>query len=371
MPVFVSIQRRGLIAAVIAGAALAAAVPASAHVIPLQELRQGVAMTPAQCASLPSTVWLVVQGRPFCIRYYLSNAGGQGAQQGTQLAARPVVFLEGDKLGSFNTRTGVFKVEPGKDRDINTDNLDRYAEGLSKRNKTTAIYLGRVGVDGSSGDHRLRHTLLELQVTNAALDAIKQRHRFEGFHLVGQSGGSTLAGGLLAMRADVGCAVLGAGRLVNPPNLWPKGPTGQIIEQFNVVDAAAIIAQRRTTRILLVTDPADQRVPEKFQTPFVQMVRQAGGQADQFLVQATDENRHGVTPYAHMTMAACVQGASSPEIAQQLTQLVAKRLADKAKADLQKATQQASAAPSAPSVPQPAQSTTAVITGPPRSGVTR
>lgn len=327
MPFFVSIQRRGLIAAVIAGAALAAAVPAAAHVIPLQELRQGVAMTPAQCASLPSTVWLVVQGQPFCIRYYLSNAGGQG----TQLAARPVVFLEGDKLGSFNTRTGVFKVEPGKDKDIDTDNLDKYAEGLSKRNKTTAIYLGRVGVDGSSGDHRLRHTLLELQVTNAALEAIKQRHRFEGFHLVGQSGGSTLAGGLLAMRSDVGCAVLGAGRLVNPRNLWPKGPTGQIIEQFNVIDAAAIIAQRRTTRILLVTDPADQRVPEKFQTPFVQMVRQAGGQADQFLVQATDENRHGVTPYSHMTMAACVQGASSPEIAQQLTQLVAKRLADKAK----------------------------------------
>lgn len=352
MPFFVSIQRRGLIAAVIAGAALAAAVPAAAHVIPLQELRQGVAMTPAQCASLPSTVWLVVQGRPFCIRYYLSNAGGQG----TQLAARPVVFLEGDKLGSFNTRTGVFKVEPGRDKDIDTDNLDKYAEGLSKRNKTTAIYLGRVGVDGSSGDHRLRHTLLELQVTNAALEAIKQRHRFEGFHLVGQSGGSTLAGGLLAMRSDVGCAVLGAGRLVNPRHLWPKGPTGQIIEQFNVTDAAAIIAQRRTTRILLVTDPADQRVPEKFQTPFVQMVRQAGGQADQFLVQATDENRHGVTPYSHMTMAACVQGASSPEIAQQLTQLVAKRLEAKAKADRQMI------GPPAPAQLQ--QRTTAVITGP-------
>ena len=347
MPIFVSIQRRKGTAAALLGAALAAASPAAAHVIPIQELRHGIAMTSAQCAALPSTVWLVVQGRPFCIRYYLSTAGGTGA--------RPVVFLEGDKLGAFNTRTGVFKADPTKDKDIDTDKLDKYAENLSKRNKTTAIYLGRLGVDGSSGDHRLRHSLLELHVTNAALEAIKQRHRFEGFHLVGQSGGSTLAGGLLAMRADVGCAVLGAGRLVNPRNLWPKGPTGQIIEQFNAADSAAVIAQRRATRILLITDAADQRVPEKFQTPFAQMVRQAGGQADQFLVQATDENRHGVTPYSHMTMAACISGESSPEIAQKLTQFVAKRLADKAKADLQKTAQQ----------------TSTVITGPTRSVETR
>src|SRR5688572_11525314 len=104
MPIFVSIQRRNGTAAALLGAALTAASPAAAHVIPIQELRQGIAMTSAQCASLPSTVWLVVQGRPFCIRYYLSTAGGTGA--------RPVVFLEGDKLGAFNTRTGVFKPDP-------------------------------------------------------------------------------------------------------------------------------------------------------------------------------------------------------------------------------------------------------------------
>jgi hypothetical protein len=368
MPILVSIQRRKVIAAAFAAALLAPAVPAVAHIIPIQELRNGVSMTPAQCATLPSTVWLVVQGRPFCIRYYLSTAGGTGT--------RPVVFLEGDKIGAFNTRTGTFKIEPDKDKDIDTDKLDKYAEGLSKRNKTAAIYLGRVGIDGSSGDHRLRHTLLELQVTNAALEAIKQRHRFEGFHLIGQSGGSTLTGGLLTMRADVGCAVIGAGRLVNPRNLWPKGPTGQVIEQFNVTDSAAVIAQRRTTRIILITDPADKRVEEKYQTPFVQQVRQAGGQADQFLVQATDDNRHGVTPYSHMTMAACVKGESSQEIAAKLKLFVEKRLADKAKADQfigppapPQPQQQTTAAVTAQAQLQ--QRTTAVITGPARSAETR
>ena len=83
---------------------------------------------------------------------------------------------------------------------------------MSKQYKTAAIYLARAGVDGSSGDHRIRHTVLELNVTNMALDAIKQRHGFDGFHLIGQSGGSKLVGGMLALRTDIGCAVIGAGK---------------------------------------------------------------------------------------------------------------------------------------------------------------
>src|SRR5262249_46350878 len=51
-----------------------------------------------------------------------------------------------------------------------------------------------IGVEGTSGDHRSRKTLLELHLMNAALDAIKQRYNFLGFHLVGQSGGSKLVG---------------------------------------------------------------------------------------------------------------------------------------------------------------------------------
>jgi len=47
--------------------------------------------------------------------------------------------------------------------------------------KTTAIYLARIGIDGTSGNHVFRKTLLELHLMNAALDAIKQRHGFRGF----------------------------------------------------------------------------------------------------------------------------------------------------------------------------------------------
>ena len=50
------------------------ATPAAGHIVPVSDMMRGIDMTAAQCAALPTTVWVVVSGRPFCIRYYLSNA---------------------------------------------------------------------------------------------------------------------------------------------------------------------------------------------------------------------------------------------------------------------------------------------------------
>jgi hypothetical protein len=248
------------------------------------------------------------------MRYFLSTAGGDGT--------RPVVYLSGDKIGTLNVKTGAW-ASNADDKDINTDDLMRGTAGLSRQARTTGIYLSRVGLDGSSGDHRIRRTVLELQATNAALDAIKRRHRFDGFHIVGQSGGSKLLGGLLALREDIGCAVIGAGRLAEkagPPPAFDRS-----LENFNVADSISTIARRRSTRIVVITDPVDQRVPGRTQTGFVQMLRQAGGQAEQIEVQATDENRHGVATYARAALADCVRGAAAQEIAENVRKLVDQR----------------------------------------------
>jgi dienelactone hydrolase len=297
----------------------AAPLPAHAHIVPLADMLNGIHMTPQQCAAIPQTVWVGANGREFCMRYYLSTEGGEGS--------RPVVFLQGDKFGKLNMRTGEFALKP-TDKDVDTDNLVKTANSMSRQFKGPAIYLARVGVDGSSGNHRIRHTVLELNATNAALEAIKQRHGFDGFHLVGQSGGSALVGGMLALRSDIGCAVIGAGRLAadKPPRPMPDPAR----EYFNVADAVGIIAQKRDTRILLVTDPEDKKVPERTQTNFVQQLRQAGGQAEQFIVQATDDNRHGVVGYSRIATAGCLRGASNEDIAERLRQQVEKRLNAKA-----------------------------------------
>jgi len=303
---------------------LGAAAPARAHIIPVADLIRGITVTQAQCATLAQAVWINVMNREFCIRYYLSTAGGEGT--------RPAVFLQGDRLGRLNLKTGEYS-STGTEKDIDTDSFVRAADVLSKQFKGPAIYLARPGLDGSSGDHRIRHSVLELNVTNAALDAIKRRHGFDGLHLIGQSGGAMLVGGMLALRADVGCAVIGSGRLaLEPP---PRRSPDPGADYYNVADAVSAIAPKRATRILLITDPEDRKVPEPTQTGFMQMLRQAGGQAEQILVQAMDDDRHGVVAYSRTAAAGCIRGASTQDIARELYVQIQKRLAAKAAAQPQ------------------------------------
>src|SRR5262249_11488460 len=151
-----------------------------------------------------------------------------------------------------------------------------------------------VGLDGSSGYHGIRHSLLELHLMNAALDAIKQRHRFIGFNLVGQSGGSTIIGGLLALRRDILCAVPGSGRLAKPA---AKRNEVRPLDGYSAIEYVQRIVLNRGTRIIVLTDQEDRKVPAENQTPFVDAMRHAGGHIEQFFVHAIDENHHGVSAY--------------------------------------------------------------------------
>src|SRR5262249_3274938 len=125
----------------LAGLALAAsmfaALPARADIIKFSALMRGITMTQQQCADLPQAVGVNPSGGGYCMRYYLSTAGGIGG--------RPVVMIQGDQIGRFNSRLGQFEVDPNaKNDDTNTDDLVRIADMLSKRFKAPAIYLARV-----------------------------------------------------------------------------------------------------------------------------------------------------------------------------------------------------------------------------------
>lgn len=289
---------------------------ARADTIRLADMLRGITVTQAQCAAIHQTVWVSVMEQDFCIRYYISTAGGEGKE--------PVVFLQGDKLGRLNTQSRVFEPRP-EEKDTDTSELIRFADGFSKAARTTAIYLARPGIDGSSGDHRIRHTLLELAATQAALDAIKARHGFTGYHLVGQSGGSTIAGALLGIRNDVGCAVLGSGMLAP---LQLKRTTLQLSKQMiDATEAIPGIVQNNRMRVLVVTDREDKKVSLVHQQTFVDELRAAGGKVEQYFVQATDENRHGVVAHARMALAGCMRNATEPAIAERLAKMVPQKAA--------------------------------------------
>ena len=306
-----------------AGAAIAAlvlplliAAPAVAEIIPVAQQARGLSINQSQCAALPQAVWVAAKDESFCIRYYASNAGGEGT--------RPVVFLQGDMPWAYDRKTLIFTPQADS-KDINTDDLIRMADRLSKAAKTTAIYLARPGNDGSSGSHNIKHSVLELQAVNAALDAIKRRHGFKGFQLIGQSGGAILVGGLLSLRRDIGCAVPGAGRLARIDD-WNPNPS---LQYFSSADAAGVIA-RNGARILVVDDPLDKRTTWGNDTTFVDEVLRAGGHVELFSVTATDQDHHGVFAYATEALVACLRGANHQEIAADLMRVQARLLAAKA-----------------------------------------
>ena len=301
---------RRIWSAIALAGALTAATSAHANIIKKEDMLRGVTITRAQCDAIEQAVWVNVSGHDFCVRYYLSTAGGEGP--------RPVVFIQGDYFGKLDPKTWTW-VDPSDAKDINTDDLMRMADGFSKMAKTTAIYLARIGVEGTSGNHTARKTLLELNMMNAALDAIKQRYGFEGFHLAGQSGGSKLVGGLVGLRHDVACAVSGSGPLATPGSSKITDP-GRTF--FDVTRNIPQLAQNHSLRLLLVTDPADKRVPIAQQSGFIDKMRQAGRQVPQFLVEATDEDHHGVVIYSELVVAGCVLGKSDAEIARAVSTIV-------------------------------------------------
>jgi hypothetical protein len=302
------LRRAGV--AIALASALAAATGARADIIKKDDMLHGITMTRAQCAAIQQAVWVSVAGRDFCVRYYMSTAGGEGA--------RPLVFLQGDYFGRLDPKTWSW-VDPSDAKDINTDDLTRMADGFSKMAKTTAIYLARIGVEGTSGNHTARKTVLELHLMNAALDAIKQRYGFEGFHLFGQSGGSKLVGGLIGLRHDVACAVAGSGPLATSGGPKTSDPARTF---FDVMQNIPQLAQNRSLRILLVTDPADKQVPIAQQAAFVDKMRQAGRQVPEFMVEAIDDVHHGVVAYSELVAAGCVLGRTDQEIARAVNTIV-------------------------------------------------
>lgn len=290
-----------------------AADPAGAEIIKKEDTLRGITMTREECAAKPQTVWLNgVYGQDYCVRYYLSTAGGQGS--------RPVVILNGDHNGPVDPTRWTW-ADPSKASDTNTDNLVRMADHFSKMARTTAIYIGRIGVEGTSGTHLSRKTVVELKLMEMALEALRQRYQFEGFHLIGESGGGRLVFGLAEMRRDVGCLISGSGQIVTRAGASRPGEPGRTF--FDITGKVQSLAQNRALRMMVISDPNDQQVPTASQqTPMVQALRQAGYVVPHLLVEATDPKHHGVLDYGAIAMGGCVLGRSDADIAQAISTLV-------------------------------------------------
>ena len=308
---------RGSFAAMLLAIAAVAADLAGAEIIYKEDKLRGVTMTREECAAKPQTLWLNVYDQDFCVRYYLSTAGGQGS--------RPVVILNGDSNGPIDVKRWNWK-DPSRAKDTDTDKLVGLADRFSKLTGTTAVYVARIGVDGTSGSHLSRRTLVEVNLMDMVLDALRQRYGFEGFHLVGQSGGGTLVFGLAQMRRDVGCLISTSGGLVTRATASRTDDPGKTF--FDLMGNVKFLAQNRALRMIVISDPDDQQVPTATkQAPMVDRLREQGYEVLHLSVEANGPKRHGALAYGATAMGGCARGKSDDEITQAIDNHVSRKVA--------------------------------------------
>jgi hypothetical protein len=271
-----------------------------------RDLTQGMRVTPEQCADLPRAVFVVSFNEGICIRYYLG---------GVARGRRAAVFMPGDVLGlnAKNERVA----EPGY-----LTQAPEYVEAAvnvwSRRFGQPVIFLGRLGMHGSSGWHGDRRTVFEVDVTLKALDAIKAREGLAGFHVAGQSGGALLAMAAVAAREDIGCAAVASGPLDLAAFLksggipWRK--EGRRAHYDMMAEAGAVAAHSAAARVMMLTDPKDVAVPRAVQDRFADKVTAAGGRILRIFTAGRGKEHHALTEKAMFSLALCVNGASDAEI---------------------------------------------------------
>lgn len=271
----------------------------------LDTLSRGVVLSEAQCRALGMAIWVTVEARGFCVRYWISTAGG--------MTDEALVNIHGDIGGR----------EPG--RVYLADDADRRTAGGQQRNaeRWSRIYggpfisIGRAGAYGSSGDHlRERRTLLEVRVVMAALDALKERDGFKRFHIVGHSGGGHTVAAMLEMRSDLGCAVMTSGILSVKTNAldldWPIN--AKIAASYDPIDFIDAIQSRPGQRMIVISDPDDSRVPYRSQREFVERVRVKGLPILHVKAAASDAQSHELMSEGLRLATDCAKGAGDTEL---------------------------------------------------------
>ena len=150
----------------------AVAIGAAAEAQPLstdRDMVTGVSVTEADCRALSGRLWIRAENRGFCVRFWLSTAGGSKGEA--------LVAFNGDIGGRIDGKLQLLE----QARSISDESLQNAAGYGSRLYRGPYIWIARPGAFGSSGHHvKDRRTLLEIRVAMAALDALMKWTRGAG-----------------------------------------------------------------------------------------------------------------------------------------------------------------------------------------------
>src|SRR5262245_59329910 len=259
-------------------------------------LTRSVTVTELQCKTLRTAAWVRVDGAGYCVRYWISKAGGSTDE--------PVVFVHGD-LGDPKNPNALNQSSAL----MTAGRMQRETHRQSRSYSGPYIAIGRLGAYGSSGDHRKRRTLLEIRVVLAALDELKTRYGFKRFHLAGQSGGAHTVAGLVQMRDDIGCAVMAAGGLSVKTALRDAGiKHAANFTGYDPIDFVGRMQDKAGRRLIVMSDPDDQLVSFRSQGEFVERVRAKAIPILQITADSGAKYGHGLHTESQRLVADCAKG---------------------------------------------------------------
>jgi hypothetical protein len=284
-----------------------------ASTFPTDDLLSETTSTEAQCRTFNLAVWVTVDGKGDCIRFYAANLRPEGN-------AKALVFFHGDVLAGRRILSGYERESPASVQK-NVADWSAQAGGLP------FLFLGRPGAYGSSGDHSQRRRPREARLMTAALDAIKSRYRIGQYYLAGQSGGGTITAAMLNMRSDVDCAVISSGnvavwrriQLLNQgsSSRSPKDTTGYT-DSYDPVDHVSQIRRSPPPRIFVLADRNDTTVPFESQNHYVQQLVRVGLQPSLVMLAGAGAANHSLSYKARPALAWCAQGLPDSEIKRRL-----------------------------------------------------
>lgn len=273
---------------------------------------KGSTTTQELCSQNPdSAVWVVVGGKGECIRYFAHNI-----QETNDVAA---FWMSGDiiqsRINSSGKNTGN---SIGWYEDNSPQKLLKYAEFWKSRSSKPYVWLSRPGIYGSSGNHRLRRQPRNVLLMNVAITQIKAKYKIKKVALMGQSGGGHLVASLLSRRNDVECAGIGAGVVSVAERNRAYGWNGDITGYKTFVDPITEvenISMPNSVRVFVIGDKRDKVVPFRTMQSYYSQLAQKGIDSTLMAVQGGGKKFHQVQRYTSGTVADCLNGLSTQEIA--------------------------------------------------------
>ena len=259
----------------------------------------GSKLTEMDCKPSSWSVWVVVDGKGDCVRYFSA-----GLKTSNPLVH---VWFHGDRMrqkrGPYERNTPEF--------------LQISAANTYKQFDIPYIRISRPGTYGSSGYHGDRRLPRESKIINAALSELKKKYKIQKFALSGQSGGGHVVASLLTMRSDVSCAVITSGVTAVRHRIelkkWTADATGHN-GYFDPIDHVGKIQNLPGLRIFVVGDPSDTNVEFDTQESFFDALRQRGLKAWLVRGKARGGKHHSLAWLGFEVMNWCVDSLPGIEI---------------------------------------------------------